>query len=775
MLTHYLKVAFRNMWKYRNQTLVSVAGLAVGFVCFAMAALWIRYEMTYDSFHKNADRMYCVYRPNIFFPTVIAKEHIPAPLAGYLKSIFPEIANATAVSHINTGFEYEGVKHKADFLYIDSSFFKMFDVRIVEGSMDFLIPGIKKIAVTQERALQMFGNESPVDKQIEILGDFYKICAVISGLPKRSNYPFDFLEGIHTSFQTDDNGDSWYDSGNMLVELVPGIDMEVFEKKLNEHKVQLNDAVHIENIRLVPLTEMHYKDPSIKREVKFQHIIIFALAGLLLILCTLFNYLTLFFSRFRMRQRELALRVVYGASGRSLFAMLSIEFLISLTAALISGLVLINILRSSFLKVSGARLDLSAIYLESIIYMAGVIATALTVFFLMLVIFRRRTLNASMRSNKKILRKVSIVVQLIISIVFAFCTLIILKQMYYLHNSVNLGFSFKNRGSVEVGIEEIEVLSNKMKQIPEIKETVTGHFPLLPIRGKMNDMISDCKQDGKGIEIEYKHISEQYAKFYEFKLIEGEFVRDDDDEKYVLINELAAKAFGWDKSAGKSFCSLITGEQYIVKGVLKNIYNFSPAIAAEPCYFQLPNSGRIKRSHYLDILFKYEEGSWQTCMKKITKIIEKEFPHKSYLSYCNMEEEYNKYLKSENALLAILTVVSLVCLMVCVFGFVSMVSLTCEERRKEIAIRKVNGATIKDILDIFFKEHLTLLAIGALIAFPVGYIIMKRWLQQSVIQTEISAWIYVAILLALSLVIIMCVGGRVYKTSRENPVNALNR
>jgi ABC-type antimicrobial peptide transport system permease subunit len=134
----------------------------------------------------------------------------------------------------------------------------------------------------------------------------------------------------------------------------------------------------------------------------------------------------------------------------------------------------------------------------------------------------------------------------------------------------------------------------------------------------------------------------------------------------------------------------------------------------------------------------------------------------------------NRYLKSENILLAILTIVSLVCLTVCVFGFVSMVSLTCEERRKEIAVRKVNGATIKDILDIFFKEHLTLLAVGALIAFPVGYIIMKRWLEHYVIQTAMSAWIYLSILLALIMLIVLCVGGRVYKTSRENPVKALN-
>jgi hypothetical protein len=423
------------------------------------------------------------------------------------------------------------------------------------------------------------------------------------------------------------------------------------------------------------------------------------------------------------------------------------------------------------MRVSGIQLELPAIYLESVIYIAGIIAISLTVFFLMLAVFRRRTLNAGMRGNRKILRWTSIVVQLTVSIVFAFCTLIILKQMYYLHNSTDLGFSFKNRGSVNIEIkpEEIKVLNDKMKQIPEIKETLTGHVPLLPIPritsfGSINEW--DGKQGGDRMIIEFSMISERYAGFYEFKLTEGEFYRDDEDKKYVLINESLAKAFGWDKAVGKTF------NNYVVKGVMKNIYNFSPTIAAKPFYYYRPDGSFDEKRSY--ILFRYSEGSWKTCMEKIRKIVEKEFPNR-FSEYHNAEEEYDKYLKSENALLAILTVVSLVCLTVCIFGFVSIVSLTCEERRKEIAVRKINGATIKDILDIFFKEYLTLLAVGALIAFPVGYIIMKPWLENYMIQTEISAWIYVSILLALMLIIVLCVGGRVYKTSRENPVKALNR
>jgi hypothetical protein len=358
--------------------------------------------------------------------------------------------------------------------------------------------------------------------------------------------------------------------------------------------------------------------------------------------------------------------------------------------------------------------------------------------------------------------------------------------MYYLCNSTDLGFSLKNRGAISLGLgyedfKEIEVLNDKIKQIPEIKETVTRYHPLLSKQGGWSSsQIFDW--DGKSGNVEYINIfidafSEEYAKFYEFELIEGEFLKEDflRDSAYmsgdrkvedVLINESAAKIFGWDKAVGKSFLGAYS--RCKVKGVIKDIHRFSPTIAARPFYY-------LQKSTISPwILFKYEEGSRKACMKKINRIIEKEFPG-IFFGYSWMEEEYDKYLKSENTLLAILTVVSLVCVIICVFGFVSLVSLTCEERRKEIAIRKINGAAVKDILDIFFREYLILLAVGALTAFPAGYIIMKRWLENYVIQTEMSAWVYLSILLALITVIVMCVGGRVYRTCRENPVNAINR
>jgi hypothetical protein len=191
---------------------------------------------------------------------------MPAPFAGYLKSAFPEIANAVVISQGSLDFEYEGIKHKAAFLCIDSSFFGMFDVRIVEGSMDFMIPENLKIAITREKALQVFGNESPVGKRIYMDKDYYpidcyEICAVVTGFPEQSNYPFDFLSGILTTFQTNNTATSWA-TGCVIIEVVPGIDMEMFEKKLNEYEIQQRHPIikQIEKMTLTPLTAVHYKN-----------------------------------------------------------------------------------------------------------------------------------------------------------------------------------------------------------------------------------------------------------------------------------------------------------------------------------------------------------------------------------------------------------------------------------------------------------------------------------------------------------------------------------
>jgi len=364
---------------------------------------------------------------------------------------------------------------------------------------------------------------------------------------------------------------------------------------------------------------------------------------------------------------------------------------------------------------------------------------------------------------------------LVISVGFAFCTIVILKQMYFLHNNADLGFSYHNRGSITFPIDgHGSVLANQLKQIPEITEVVNaeGLMNLIPQGGRGAVGVGiwdDMPADAEIISVEFYNISPKFIDFYDFRLLAGELLTVFDPDTMILINESAVKAFGWHDPVGKNFN---TGRQTLtVKGVIRNIYNFAPTAEAKPVCYSKPND-RIRVSGGTTVLFKYREGMWKTCKEKIEQLISKEYPNSNNMIY-NTEEEYGKFLKSENALLRLLSFVSVICILICIFGFVSMVSLTCEERRKSIAIRKINGATAGDILAIFTKEYSLLLLIGAAVAFPASFLIMQRWLEQYVKQTAIPFWIYLSILFVLALVIVLCVGWRVYKSSIENPAEVV--
>jgi hypothetical protein len=320
-----------------------------------------------------------------------------------------------------------------------------------------------------------------------------------------------------------------------------------------------------------------------------------------------------------------------------------------------------------------------------------------------------------------------------------------------------------------------DALENQLKQIPEITETLKGFASLMPVTQQSAIFIHDWDDkpsDVEGFNMNIIDVSKQYAEFYGFQLIEGEMLDEDELEENVLINESAVKFFGWEHPIGKKI------DNYTVKGVIRNIYKSLPTVPVQPFLYLNNKNGRSQHYQLFGsfILFKYQEGKWEECKSKIEELLKKEdygISSNYGIPVCNAEECYEIYFVSENALLKMLRFLSLVCVIISVFGVFSLISLSCEERRKEIAIRKINGATMKNILEMYFKTYFSLLIIGAVIAFPIGYYIMKQWIEQYIKQTGIGVWIYLLILFVMAFVIILCVGWRVYKASVENPAEVI--
>ena len=764
MFAHYLKIALRNLKKYKLQSIISITGLAVGFVCFTLSMIWIRYEMTYDSFHKDSNLIYRVRtkdprRANGISPIT------SYALAEYLKNNFPEIQSACSV---NKGWESDirvnGEKTKLYFMRADSAFLNVFSIPLLSGNLSILTPESKKIAITSEAARKLFGNEDPIGKEIEQYGGKHTVEAIVQGWAKHSNLCFDAIGPIDQYKQLNAASCQTY------IRLYEGVDGKSFVKKMDDYIIKTEETT-IKGLVLTPITREHYDKPDKENNVKFRHITLFTVCAGLVILCSLFNFLTLFISRIQMRSKELALRKVNGASNGSLLSLLGTELVVTLLCTLPLGIIFIKGILPQFIELSGMQNREGGIYVEIFLYAGLIVFISYLLALVPIQYFRAKTLYKAIQGgnsghNRNLFRKGSILIQLIVSIGFIFCTSVLIKQLFHF-NHMDIGMDRKNIGTLCYIYTDVSAISQEMKQLSTVEEMITVNFGLFPQNGKMSRGVNDWDDMLPGaepFEMETINGSPEFIRFYNFSFIKGGIPEENEDmNKCVVINEAAWKKFGWKDPIGKKY----PNDQKVV-GVIRDYYNESPTLPSHPVAIELVPSNSYKST----ILFKYTEGRKDESLKQIKKMFDDKFPGVSF-QFFDMETEYAKFMQSENYLLLLLGFVSVVCILVSIFGIYSLSSLTAEEKRKEIAVRKVNGASIREILLLFFKEYLLLLCIASAIAFPVGYLIMKSWIENYVKQTDINAWLYIAIFLLTGMIILCSVFSCVWKAAKINPAEII--
>lgn len=765
MLKHYLTVASRNLIKYRTQTFISIIGLAVGFVSFALSGMWLHYEQTYDTFHKGADRVYVAGTTSDLENNGYSSITSPM-LAQHLMNTFPEIESATYGNRIVTiEITNNGQTNSWNKMEIDSTFTSVLPLILLEGSYQFLY-NPDEIAITRRTARQIFGDESPIGKPGPILST--TITAVVEDW-KHSNYSFDLV-----GKRAPDENRLWhFAAGQTLLRVIPGTDVEALKKKLMNMEVIDNEGKKMKYpVIITPLTEEHYTHPSASAFIHIEHIRLFCIISLLIVLSALANYLIMFLIRIRMRQREWALRKVNGASNTGLILLIISELLILFFVAFLIGLFLMEVSLPTFKLLSGINENSLFFYREAAIYMSVVICLAL--FFAWSILFFQSyfTLQSAISSSSgkhfsNIFRRIGLWFQLAISIGFIFCTIVMMQQLHHLRTSSDMGIAHPNVEFIHylsgISSDDAENWFRKMQEIPGIEFHRVADVPL-PIWGKSGFYIDewDSKQEA---ETEFMvndfQISQEAFELLGMQLIQGTFPKDSRGKPAkVLVNEAFVKKTGWKEPIGKQFSNY-----YSVCGVIKDI-QLSPTIPASPSIFTvnlLPPKNKNAFTYH---------GSYEDAKRTIETYIKKTYPDFKIWTQ-SVAKMIEDLLASERALMKLLSVASVVCIIIAIFGVFSLVSLSCEQRRKEIAIRKVNGATIKDIILIFLKEYMGLLALAAMVAFPTGYIIMKRWLETYVIQTPIFWWIYAVILIVIIIVIFSCIGWRIWQAAQRNPAEEI--
>jgi len=769
MITHNLTIALRNLLKYKTQTLVSLLGLAIGLATSSLSGMWLKYNLTYDTHWPESERTYYIQSKKSYDTQF--QDYCAAPLAGYIKEVLPEAEETCRPTQVGI------IRHNDTPIYIngvDSLTLRMFPIYILQGTPDFHLQP-KQYALSESTAIKLYGTTNviglPLKNKDEVLGTVTTLFRDVEG---HSNFTWDILTAnipVEARSFTTSSGETvtvspWNQrTGSTIVRFHPDTDIE---KAMNKLEAALKKDHQEETaFRGILLKDFKNREGQF-HTVQLEHIRIFCLLGGLIVLAAMLNYLILFAIRIRMRVREMTLRKVHGASKASLTALLMTELLVLLVCTYPVGMLILELTLPAFRKLSGIEESLGYFYGEGTMFMLTVIAASLLLSWAIIYTQCRKTLQAGLRKdNLQVMRKVCLGIQLVISIGFIFCSTVMYKQLYYLHHSADTGFKNTEIGFVHNNLagatpDTYMEIYQHMKQIPYIDAHALYGLPFNEFGQVPINEWSGKSADASPIRLDRAYINPDIYEHFGLQLLAGTVAKTPGE---IVLNESALKVLGWplEEAVGKT---ILTQKNYVV-GVIKDI-RLSPMEPSAPSLFYVP----LEYENIRSIVFTYQ-GDFEEVNRKLTDYFKEKCPHIRIFGATTPAQWIKKTLVSEEALLKLLVVAATVSVFISLFGIFSLVNLSCERRRKEMALRKIHGAKVKDIAGLFAKEYAIVLALSALVAFLIGYAIMKEWMQVYVIQTDIPVWLYIGILLLTGLLITICVGYRIWKAANENPAEVV--
>ena len=776
MILHYLKVAVRSLMKYKTQTIISIIGLAVGFVCLSFSMIWIRYELTYDDFHRGAERLYVPYQTSGLDLKGFSPRSV-FPVGKVIRETFPEVEDAASFSCWTTqAGRTEDERMEVEYIRIDSAFIRMFDIRLLQGSWGFLHKPEEEIALTQEAAQRFFGSiEDVLGKELYLLGKSRKITALLSGWSKHSNFFYEIIEGV-----PDKANDNWMASGfYSCLRLKEGVDRKAFAEKLKQTNLNPKGIVSVSGLMLERLMDCHYTLFQDTNRIALQYVQLFSVVSMLIIGVALVNFFSMMVTRIRIRRREIGLRVVCGSTTGGLFRLFVSELVLLMLGSGLLGLVFLEVAKEKFQELSGVE---DGLYLPALGYFFFLFLVSVLLSVVIIRYYSRKSIMETLHHTignvreRMFFQQGSIIIQLTICVGILWGLSVLFLQLNHLSHT-DIGFERDGRATFSSDPQEEGVIA-QIKQIPyvqEVKELVSL-FPRRSMAATLVNAWDGKSENDEPFDIQYIPEGQEFMDFYGLRLIQGTPLSEQTDGHQVLINETAAKRLGWADPVGKYFGYVDPGglfrRDFTVVGVIKDFHISAPTDPVQPTLLAGYGVGAIRLGR--NILLRFDETRTADLHRAVEAIMQGLDGHHDF-ELKTVREAYDEYLTSERSLMKLLAFVSVVCIVISLFGVYSHVTLACERRRKEIAIRKVNGATAWLIMQSFLKQYVWMLLLSCLIAFPVGTLVMRRWLEQYVEQTTINGWLYGLIMVILALFIGLCTGRSVWRAAHENPAEVIKR
>ncbi len=792
MLKNYFLIAFRNIKRNKGISLINIVGLAIGLGLFILISLYVGFEFGFDKFHKNYKN---IYRVEMDFDG--KGRLVGITFNGMVKPLvndYPEIEEA--VRFINMGGQQSLVIDENNIfpqlrgLWAENSIFSVFSFNLIQGNPETVLSESYSIVLTKELANQIFPNENPVGKTIRLNNEAdYKITGIVADCPENSHIQFQFLTSFNT--QNDFYGAGYTESWNRgscytYVRLNGNADLEQVNAKIkNLFQIHVDESIP-SLVYLKPLSDIHFHS-NVLGEFgpvgDLKQVNMSLVVGLFVLLIACINFMNLSTARSTQRAKEVGLRKVIGANKSLLIRQFLSESIVFTLISMLLAFVLAELLLKPFNTVIGRDLSIDIFKNWSLLFKTLII-TLIVGFFsgsypaLFLSSFQPvKVLKVSFHSGSRsvLVRKSLVVFQFAISIFLIFVTITIARQMHFMKTQ-DLGLNTEYtlimniRDAQPQTIQKCNLYQKEILNIPGIQNTTVSRFT--PTFNGAATVVHgwEGSADGDETYININWIDHRYLDSYGIEILSGRNFFDSDTESEIdncIINETAAKRFGWTDPVGKTYGGTMT-----IIGMVKDFHFASLRYKIEPLVLYNIHRPGINPRIGNSLSIRISATNIPETISSLEKQFDEIFPGETF-QYQFLDEQMERVYTAERRTSKTVAYLSIIAIFIACLGLFGLASYTIEQHTKEIGIRKVLGSTVAQNVFLFTKEYAKWVLIANLIAWPLAGLAMQKWLQDFAYRTQLSAWIFLLSGFIALFIAIITVSWQTIRAALADPVKSL--
>jgi putative ABC transport system permease protein len=791
MIRNYLLLAIKHLRKQKVFSIINILGLTVGITCCFMIFLFIMNEMSYDNFHKNGKNIYRVMR--VANNNGVKREipYLSPPYGPALINDYPDALKAEVrVMRDNDLISYNNISFNEKNVFLtDKNFFEFFDFHLVKGNAATVLKDPNSIVLTETSAKKYFGNDDPIGKVLEFNKDQQlKVTGVCRDVPVNSHLQFDMVIPLELLRPMQPDWFTQWPSNGLFtyVQLNPAVDPNKFKERFPAFMDKYLGAYYATAGFKMDLTMQRLSDVYFTKDAldNVKHgnekmVYIFMCIAILILIIACINFVNLATARATDRSKEVGLRKVLGAVRKQLLSQFMMESLLYATVACILSIGLVQLLMPSYSDLLGYQLPAFwtntkvYIFLVGVILVVGLLAGSYPA--LLLSSFSPiESLKGKLRIGKtgSFFRKSLVVFQFGVSVLLIISVVIIMSQMNYMKNT-DLGFN-KEQAMI-VRFDNLDIMKrksrfkNELKNIPAVQSvSLMSGEP-----GGFHDgysFESEAKPDEK-LSFRTEFADHDFAKTLGLKIIAGRDLSEDyktDSLQGALINRSAANILGYTpaQAIGKWIKNTTKDSlRRTIVGVVEDYHFVSLKDKIEPLVISPGTDKRLA-------LIRLKTNQLQSSIASIKKVYG-HFASKYPFEYSFLDEQFDRAYKTESRQQSVLSIFSIIAIFIACLGLFGLASYTAVKKTKEIGIRKVLGSSVQNIVLLLSKDLLKPVLVGTLIAMPVGYYAMKKWLQGFAYRIDFHWWMFaIAIVVAVSIAL-LTVGFQAIKAAIANPIKSL--